>query len=101
MFDSHPCEETLEEYCFNRLLEPAQSKVEEHLLICTTCQATLQNLDEYIRLMKAATSEYNLTPMSGSRTPAFRAWKRLGFAWNTFWAIGLGLLYAAALLVRA
>ncbi len=104
-FDLHPSEEMLEEYCFSRLLEPTQATVEEHLLVCATCQETLQNLDEYILLMKAATREHNITPLSGSRTPAGRAWEgvrtaviRVGFAWNTMWAIGLGLACATALL---
>ena len=30
--------------------------LEEHLLICLTCQIRLEEMDEYIKVMKAATA---------------------------------------------
>ena len=61
-FHPHPAEETLEEYAFNRLTEARTAAVEEHILICSACQRTLQDIDEYILLMKAATAEYAVRP---------------------------------------
>ncbi len=56
-FDRHPTEEMLEEYVFNRLPETAAGALEEHVLICTLCQQNLEEVDDYIRLMKAATAD--------------------------------------------
>jgi hypothetical protein len=55
--DTHLSEEMLEEYCFNRLPEEATAALEDHLLVCVHCQAAVQDLDEYILLMKLATAE--------------------------------------------
>lgn len=52
----HPDESVLEEYVFGRLAEPKTSVLEEHILVCGRCQAALAEVDEYIRLMKAAAS---------------------------------------------
>ena len=50
----HPAEEILEEYGFGRVLEPALTPLEEHLLVCVACQAKLEDLDECAALMKMA-----------------------------------------------
>jgi hypothetical protein len=69
-FDMHPSEEILEEYCFNRLPETATDAIEEHLLLCAGCQVALQDLDEYILLMKLAAAEHNATPVPSARAAA-------------------------------
>jgi hypothetical protein len=73
-FDSHPSEEVLEEYAFDRLPEAAKGTVEEHLLICVGCQESLSNVDQYIRLMKHSTARMPLQAngFSGPQTDARR-----------------------------
>jgi hypothetical protein len=51
-------EQVLEQYSFNRLSEVDTETAEEHLLVCATCQTALQEIDEYILLMKVATADY-------------------------------------------
>jgi hypothetical protein len=71
----HPAEETLEEYAFNRLAEAETAAVEEHILICSTCQEIFQDMDEYILVMKAATAEYDDRPrLAWFGMPAKLAW---------------------------
>lgn len=98
-FNIHPPEETLEEYCFNRLPHENAAAIEEHLLICEPCQHTVKNLDEYIALMKAATAEYNL---AASSAPTGSTWSRLRNVWSRpfspSWAIALGAVGAIAVL---
>jgi len=55
-FFSHISEDTLEKYALGRIPEVDFFPVEEHLLICLTCQIRLEEMDEYIKVMKAATS---------------------------------------------
>ncbi len=99
-FDTHPPEETLEEYCFNRLPEEGTAAIEEHLLLCEICQHTLEDLDEYISLMKATTAEYKLD--AAPKTSTGRIWNRVREAWaipwNPGWAVALGLLVVGAVL---
>jgi hypothetical protein len=59
---THPAEEILEEYAFNRLGDTQATALEEHILICADCQKNLEDIDEYILLMKAATAEYAARP---------------------------------------
>jgi hypothetical protein len=68
----HPDESVLEEYVFGRLGDPKVAILEEHVLICPRCQAALAQLDEYIRLMKFATSRPEEIPprRSGKRAAA-------------------------------
>jgi len=49
---SHPSEQILEEYAFNRLTEEQTASVEEHLLLCESCQVALAEIDEYRTAMK-------------------------------------------------
>jgi hypothetical protein len=58
----HPAEEILEEYAFNRLGDAQAAALEEHILICADCQKNLEDIDEYILLMKTATAEYAARP---------------------------------------
>ena len=55
--NGHLLEQVLEQYSFNRLSEVDTETVEEHVLVCATCQIVLQDIDEYILLMKAAMAE--------------------------------------------
>jgi hypothetical protein len=51
---NHIPEDTLENYGMGRLDSLACPDVEEHLLICESCQMRLEEIDEYTRVAKAA-----------------------------------------------
>ena len=70
----HPHEEMFEDYVFGRLSETDLSYFEEHLLVCEKCQTTLAKTDEYIRVMKAATSVYAGNRKAGGGRDASLRW---------------------------
>jgi predicted anti-sigma-YlaC factor YlaD len=53
-FLSHPSEDEWEEYAFGRLRESRAAHLEEHLLACTSCQSTLERVDQMIHSLRAA-----------------------------------------------
>ena len=53
-FNHHFSLECLEEYAMDMLSEEDCTFLEEHLLICSSCQDRLADADEYIRVAKAA-----------------------------------------------
>ena len=53
----HADEEQLERYSMGVLPEGDEAVVEEHLLICSTCQRKLEEMDAYTRAMRQAASE--------------------------------------------
>lgn len=63
----HPNEEVLEAYSLHRLGEQELAPVEEHLLVCETCQAKLQEIDDFIKAVKGAGPELAATPPGGGR----------------------------------
>jgi hypothetical protein len=71
LFLTHPAEEVLEEYGFGRVREPALTYLEEHLLVCASCQARLQELDEFAALMKSAAAGFLRDSQPSRRTPAW------------------------------
>jgi hypothetical protein len=71
VFPVHPSEEVLEEYAFGRLNGDHLNAVDDHLLVCETCQAVIETTDEYIRLMKTAVA-----------LPALKPRRRLEQMWN-------------------
>jgi hypothetical protein len=93
---AHPHEDIFEDYAFDRLSPQEVSSFEEHLLVCEQCQGTLENMDDYIQLMKAATAAYVAErsivtpPPSGSRDH--------GLHWNVAAAAVLLLTCLSALL---
>ena len=48
----HPDEETLEQYVLGRLSGGELTVLEEHLLICDTCRASLEQLGSYVEGMR-------------------------------------------------
>jgi hypothetical protein len=69
-FNSHPSEDLLEEYAFQRLAEEQVAPLEEHLLACSSCQEALTEIDEYLLLMKRGTAQIAVSP---AREPQ-RSW---------------------------
>ena len=51
---SHPSEEILEEYVFLRLPEALAAPVEEHLLLCHSCQDAVAETDRFVSELKIA-----------------------------------------------
>jgi anti-sigma factor RsiW len=60
--DTHMDEETLELYALGRLNEDDAAPLEEHLLICHSCQDRLADIDEYIRTVRAAAPKLDGQP---------------------------------------
>jgi anti-sigma factor RsiW len=58
----HISEDALENYALGRLPEPDCAPLDEHLLICPPCQARLEQIDEYVRVMQAATAAVAESP---------------------------------------
>lgn len=55
-FDLHLTEDVLESYALAQLSAQDCPATEEHLLICPICQDRLDRAEEYIRIVKVATS---------------------------------------------
>lgn len=90
----HPLEGVLEQYAMGRLNGPAVESLEEHILVCESCQDRLDFTETYIRGMKSAME-------SAERKTAESRWRsRFGdwFAMPPVWA-GVGA--AAAILAIA
>ncbi len=47
-------DELLERYALGRLSEPECASLEEHLLLCTSCQVRLDQTDEYVAAVRGA-----------------------------------------------
>ncbi len=92
VFHSHPTEARWEEYCFGRLNGQEVSTLEEHLLVCESCQMALEEVTEHIRLMKAGTARFATTPPQR----VARGWRQLPL----FWMTGLALASVAFFLPR-
>jgi hypothetical protein len=80
----HISEETLEKYAFGRAPDAHRPPLDQHLLVCPTCQIRLQELEEYIEVMKAATARASCgviskAPVPRSYDPA-RAPRRLKYS---------------------
>jgi len=68
---SHIDEEMLERYSLNQLREEEVAPVEEHLLICPSCQTRLDEADQYVQTMKQAiisTQKDQTTARSGKQS---------------------------------
>jgi hypothetical protein len=91
---THPGEDVFENYAFDRLSDRETADFEEHLLICELCQSKLAQADEYIGLMKGATSAY-VTEHRGSVRPL---WRERGLRRNATAAAILLLTFLTALL---
>ena len=51
---SHIPEDLLERYAMGGLPRPGCARLHKHLLHCSSCQIHLQQIDEYVKVMKAA-----------------------------------------------
>jgi hypothetical protein len=80
----HVEEERLEAYAMNSLAEGEVAMVEEHLLICATCQDRLDGVEHYIKAMAGAAQrireEKTLTSATSGVWDRFRTWLRTPIA---------------------
>jgi anti-sigma factor RsiW len=99
VFPDHPSEEVLEEYSFGRLSGQNLDAVEEHLLVCGACQATLAETEQYIHLVKAATSQPVL-PKRGVPVRLRTMFPGPARAWAGAGVMAFGLLLGSFSLTR-
>jgi len=57
MFSPHPSEDLLEQFAMNKLAEEDLARVEEHLLLCTQCQESVEEIDAFIQATKQAAAQ--------------------------------------------
>lgn len=88
----HLTTDALEEYAFSRLSEAEMQPLEEHLLVCSACQTSLGEVDEYILMMKEATAAY--LPMAETAPMSRGGLGRAGFRYG-------GLGYTACAIALA
>ncbi len=50
----HVPDDTLERFAMGTLSDPESVPLEEHLLLCPLCQARLEDLDDFIQVVRAA-----------------------------------------------
>jgi hypothetical protein len=99
VFQSHPTEVTWEEYAFGRLSEKKIPPLEEHLLACESCQASLEEVTEYIRIMKAGLVKVKMAAPDRlarvGRLVGPAAGRLRGVVWATALAAGSMSLWSA------
>jgi len=79
---SHPGhldEDVIEQYCFGRLEEEAAATVEEHLLLCESCQARVTQLDQFLLALRAAAATRDRREPERAR-PSWYSWPALAGA---------------------
>lgn len=62
----HADGEELEQYCLGWLSQPECESLEEHLLICASCQDRLAETELYIRAMRDAAGKIHTDKGDGS-----------------------------------
>jgi hypothetical protein len=87
-FHAHPSEDDWEEYAFGRLGEPQAATLEEHLLVCTVCQSTLERVDSFLETIRSADPP-DLGRGSRIRIPVLPRISAAGIAAVTLVCIGL------------
>ena len=60
----HTSDDALERYVLRGLDEPEVAKLEEHLLVCSTCQARLEETESFIITMRRAAGKLRAEPPS-------------------------------------
>ena len=71
-FEGHVPEDSLETYAMGKLSSEECALIEEHLLICPTCQRDLEAVDDYIQVARAAIAA--LAPRPPARIGPQPAW---------------------------
>lgn len=64
---THIEEDVLELYSLGRLSEPASADLEEHLLVCHSCQERLEQTDDFVRAFRMAVRDFPPKPAPKAR----------------------------------
>jgi hypothetical protein len=88
----HRTDDQLEQYALGRLAESERLELEEHLLICESCQARLDGIADFSHGMKEALE---------AQPPPAEAPRRDWFAWLRRPAISMALAFVALIAVMA
>jgi len=92
--DRHFPAEVWEEYVLGMRSEEDCKLLEEHLLICSTCQDLLVQADEYIRIMKAALAQDAPADPGGKPVTGAGSRKSLSKPFKASAALAGGMLLA-------
>lgn len=68
-FGEHAGEDELELYSMGRLEGAQLEAIEEHLLVCASCQGRLEDMDIYVRAARSATAKLAAEP--SQKSPGF------------------------------
>jgi hypothetical protein len=63
-FESHFSDDVLEKYAMGTLPHLDYGPLEEHLLLCTTCQTRLKQVEEFVLVIRAALAQLVLNPQA-------------------------------------
>jgi hypothetical protein len=88
---SHIEEDVLDQYAMGTLSEESVQEVEEHLLICQSCQTRLAETDEFLAVFSAAVTEQDAQSSPG--------WKGLVLSRTGLWAGAAALASLAVFLI--
>ena len=61
-FESHFPDDVLEKYAMGTLSNLDYGPLEEHLLLCTTCQTRLAEVEEFVLVIRVALAQLALNP---------------------------------------
>ncbi len=62
----HFPDDLLESYAMGKLSDQESQPVEEHLLLCSVCQERLDELDDFVQVIKTALADPAPTPQAKS-----------------------------------
>ncbi len=88
---SHQTDETLELYALKRLSEALTGEVEEHLLVCVSCQQRVDDLEAYALAMRQAIAD---EPATEPANPIFAQFRFPRFRIPTLAWAGVLVLFA-------
>ena len=73
--EDHIPEDSLEAYAMGKIPVLDRASLEEHLLVCPTCQTQLEETTEYIRLVRSALLSFtpNTRPVLVKTSPKRKA----------------------------
>jgi len=63
-YGQHASDDALEQYLFGGLDEQEVASMEEHLLVCSTCQARLEETESFVTAMRSAARKLRAEPPS-------------------------------------
>jgi hypothetical protein len=92
---SHVEDDLLEHYAMNALAESKLAQVEEHLLLCSSCQDRLTETEDFLLAIRSAAA--SLEKEVAVAKPAPSVWQKLFAVPKPVWAAGFAV--AAALFV--